>query len=134
VMTLDLSQPTPGFLIEPATTGRLVAAFRGGWDTIATGDAEFDRVFRASSPNAEWLRQLLTSSLRHELLRVHGMAGGTMTPGAAANMSKALLFGSFEAVDTGVSYSVMGTPHPNTITALQQGKPTLVTIARACSA
>jgi hypothetical protein len=130
VLSLDLpgSVKSP-LLIESKVLGDMQAALLGGWETIALGDESFDQFFRVSSPDPLQARTLVTPALQKQLVALHESAGGSMPHNPAATLSKALLVGAFEVIDSRVSYCVRGTPNPAISESFKHASLALTTLA-----
>jgi hypothetical protein len=130
VLSLDLPNSVKSpLLIESKALGDMQAALLGGWETISLGDDSFDRFFRVSSPDPLQTRALVTPALQKQLLALYESSGGSMPHNPAATLSKALLVGTFEVIDSRVNYCVRGTPNPTISESFKRASLALTTLA-----
>jgi len=115
--------------IQPARLGQMLAFFGNDQPYIPTGDAEFDRVFRVTSTDAETAARLLTPELRSELLAFQRQITGDMPDSAAGRVAGEFLMGAFELEPGRISYAVPGTASERVAGHLKLAAPLLVTFA-----
>lgn len=111
VLCFDLPAPSEVlFRIEPALAGKLQSHFGGDQPARATGDAEFDKLFRFTSTDPEAGRVFLTPEMRRLLLDFRKKVTGEMPEHALGRFAGDLLLGTFSLERHRMTYAVSGTP------------------------
>ena len=111
VLAFDLKGANAkAFRIEPAMTGKLQSWFRGDQPALPSGDAEFDRLFRFTSQDANAAERILTPEMRRLLLAFRQGVVGDMPDSSLGRFSGDLLMGTFAIEGSRATYTVSGTP------------------------
>lgn len=111
VLAFDLKGANArAFRIEPAMTGKLQSWFGGDQPALPSGDAEFDRLFRFTSQDANAAKKILTPEMRRLLLAFRQGVVGDMPDSSLGRFSGDLLMGTFAIEGSRATYTVSGTP------------------------
>jgi hypothetical protein len=111
VLAFDLKRDCGvAFRIEPALTGKMQSLFGGDQSAVPSGDAEFDKLFRFTSEEADIAGRLLTDDMKKVLLAFRKSVVGEMPDSALGQFSGDLLMGTFAVEGTRATYTVSGTP------------------------
>ncbi len=118
------------FRIEPALSGKLQSWFGGDQPAVPSGDHEFDKLYRFTSPDPDAARRYLTEDMKKVLIAFRKNVVGDMPDSAIGQFSGDLLMGTFAIEGVRATYTVPGTPSEKIARHFQTAAQFLAEFAR----